>query len=386
MNADKSRQHQAGSDEDAELLSWTARDLPPGRHEFYRERLMTRIHELNQNEAPTAAPVTPASPEPTDRPARAGRRLRLLRPSVVLPVLATAVAGAVVAVTVTTGAEGIRDADAGSGPRTGHATGPALTTRIGTATSKGVPQLLDRLSLAAEKEPTPRSVRQDQYIYIESKAAGSHPRTVDGRTTLVSSALSRRQVWESPDGTKGWLVDPLVNDDPGGETLSLPDENGDIPKATLNTPSYDYLTKLTTDPGKLLAKIYEETEGMGNTPDQEAFTTIGDLLVETYPPARLSAALFKAAKKIPGVVVVPDAVDAIGRHGVAVARLDETGGQRDEWIFDRETGLLLGERSVQVRGNAGEDGVITPGTVISTTAVTERAVVDTMKQTPARSS
>jgi hypothetical protein len=283
---------------------------------------------------------------------------------------------------VTTGAEGVRDADTASGPRTG----PALTTQIGTATSKGVPQLLDRLSLAAEQEPAPRSVRPDQYVYIESKSAGSHPRTVGGRTTLVSSALSRRQVWESPDGTKGWLIDPLVNDEPGGETLSLPDENGDTPKATLNAPSYDYLAKLTTDPGKLLAKIYKETEGMGNTPDQEAFTTIGDLLVETYPPARLSAALFKAAKKIPGVVVVPDAVDAIGRHGVAVARLDETGGQRDEWIFDRETGLLLGERSVQVRGNAGEDGVITPGTVISTTAVTDRAVVDTMKQTPARSS
>jgi hypothetical protein len=379
MNADKSRQYQAGSDEDAKLLSWTARDLPAGRHQFHRERLMTRIHELDQNEARTAAP---AAPEPAVRPARAGRRVRLPRLSVALPVLATAVAGAVVAVTVTTGAEGVRDADTASGPRTG----PALTTQIGTATSKGVPQLLDRLSLAAEQEPAPRSVRPDQYVYIESKSAGSHPRTVGGRTTLVSSALSRRQVWESPDGTKGWLIDPLVNDEPGGETLSLPDENGDTPKATLNAPSYDYLTKLTTDPGKLLAKIYKETEGMGNTPDQEAFTTIGDLLVETYPPARLSAALFKAAKKIPGVVVVPDAVDAIGRHGVAVARLDETGGQRDEWIFDRETGLLLGERSVQVRGNAGEDGVITPGTVISTTAVTDRAVVDTMKQTPARSS
>lgn len=376
MNADKSRQHQTDPDEGAELLSWTARDLPAGRHQFHRERLMTQIHELRQNESHAAEPT--AEPGSTAR-----RRFRLPRPSLVLPVLAAAVAGAVVAVNVTTGTDGVRDADTGSAA-TG--TGPALTTRIGTATTKGVPQLLDRLSLAAQDKTSPRAVRPDQYIYIESRSAMSYPKTVDGKTTLVSRLLSRRQAWMSPDGTKGWLIDPLVNDSPGGETLSLPDENGNTPKAYLNAPSYDYLTKLTTDPDKLLAKIYKETEGMGNTPDQEAFTTVGDLLIESYPPAKLSAALFQVAKKIPGVVVVPDAVDAIGRHGVAVARLDETGGQRDEWIFDRKTGLALGERSVQVRGNAGKDKVITPGTVLSTTAITTRSVVDEMKQTPGRSS
>lgn len=344
---------------------------------------MTQIHELRQHE-PQAAEAGVA--DPAAGPGPTGRSLlrRLPRPSLVLPALVAAVAGAVVAVNVMTGSDGVRDADTGSGAAT--ATGPALTTQIGTATTKGVPQLLDRLSLAAQGRTSPRAVRPDQYIYIESQSAVSYPKTVSGKTTLVSRPLSRRQVWMSPDGTKGWLIDPLVDDSPGGETLSLPDENGNTPKANLNAPSYDYLTKLTTDPDKLLAKIYKETETMGNTPDQEAFSTIGDLLMESYPPAKLSAALFQVAKKIPGVVVVPDAVDAIGRHGVAVARLDETGGQRDEWIFDRKTGLPLGERSVQVRGNAGEDDVITPGTVISTTAITNRSVVDEMKQTPGRSS
>lgn len=344
---------------------------------------MTQIHELRQHE-PQAAEAGVA--DPAAGPGPTGRSLlrRLPRPSLVLPALVAAVAGAVVAVNVMTGSDGVRDADTGSGAA--NATGPALTTQIGTATTKGVPQLLDRLSLAAQGRTSPRAVRPDQYIYIESQSAVSYPKTVSGKTTLVSRPLSRRQVWMSPDGTKGWLIDPLVDDSPGGETLSLPDENGNTPKANLNAPSYDYLTKLTTDPDKLLAKIYKETETMGNTPDQEAFSTIGDLLMESYPPAKLSAALFQVAKKIPGVVVVPDAVDAIGRHGVAVARLDETGGQRDEWIFDRKTGLPLGERSVQVRGNAGEDDVITPGTVISTTAITNRSVVDEMKQTPGRSS
>ncbi|MGW2650455.1 hypothetical protein ACWC2T_37560 [Streptomyces sp. NPDC001393] len=43
--------------------------------------------------------------------------------------------------------------------------------------------------------------------------------------------------------------------------MSLPDEQGNTPKAYLNSPSYDYLAKLTTDPDALLAKIYKETRG-----------------------------------------------------------------------------------------------------------------------------
>lgn len=124
---------------------------------------------------------------------------------------------------------------------------------------------------------------------------------------------------------------------------------------------------------------------MGNSPDQEAFTTIGDLLGESYPPAGLYAALFRTAAKIPGVVVVNDAVDAVGRPGVAVARLDETSGQREEWIFDKKTHVFLGERSVQVKGASGDDGLIKPGTVVFTSAVVNRAVVDGVRQTPAQS-
>ncbi|GGV81048.1 hypothetical protein GCM10015535_20200 [Streptomyces gelaticus] len=70
--------------------------------------------------------------------------------------------------------------------------------------------------------------------------------------------------------------------------------------------------------------------------------------------------------------------DAAGRHGVAVARLDETSGERMEWIFDRKTHVFLGERSVQVR----EGGAFERGTVTSTSAIMKRAVVDDIKQIP----
>lgn len=71
-------------------------------------------------------------------------------------------------------------------------------------------------------------------------------------------------------------------------------------------------------------------------------------------------------------------------HGVAVARLDETSGQREEWIFDKKTHVFLGSRNVQVKQLNGVDALIKPGTVNFTMAIKNRAVVDGMKQTPSQ--
>ncbi|MFJ6573719.1 CU044_5270 family protein [Streptomyces sp. NPDC091292] len=359
MNANPSRKTSSRQhpDETADLLSRTARDLPPGRHQFHKEHLMAQINDMRQNDQ------------------RSQRRFRLPRPAIALPAMAAVVAGAVVAATAMTDSGGVRDG--------GVATGPVLMTTVGAASTDGLPHLLDQISLAAAADSSRPTVKPGQYIYIESRTADTFVKTVDGKSSLASYALHKRQVWKSPDGTKGWLIDPAVNDGPEGETLSLPDEQGNIPKANINGPSYDYLTKLTTDPDKLLAKIYKETEGQGNSPDQQAFSTIGDLLGESYPPAELYSALFRTAAKIPGVVVVNDVEDAIGRPGVAVARLDEYSGQREEWIFDKKTHVFLGERNIQVKQLSGDDGLVKPGTVNHTSVIVKRAVVDGMKQTPA---
>lgn len=69
---------------------------------------------------------------------------------------------------------------------------------------------------------------------------------------------------------------------------------------------------------------------------------------------------------------------------MAVARLDETSGQREEWIFDKKTHVFLGERSVQVKQLTGTDALIKPGTVTFTNAILNRAIVDGIKQTPSQ--
>jgi Sigma-70 region 2 len=85
----------------------------------------------------------------------------------------------------------------------------------------------------------------------------------------------------------------------------------------------------------------------------------------------------RAAARIPGITVVDDATDALGRHGIAIARTD--GLSRTEWIFDR-TGLqFLGERSVLTEAM----GPVPAGTVTASTAIVARAIVDRAGQEPA---
>ncbi|MFJ2932192.1 CU044_5270 family protein [Streptomyces sp. NPDC087219] len=354
MNPDPDKTRTANRHETGGLPAIEEHDLPQGRHQFHKERLMNQIHDDRR----AAAARTPRNP--------------FLRKAILLPA-ATALAGALaVGVLVLTPGDAQAPLD--------RATGPALTTTIGVADAKGAPRLLDRISLAAAGAEAPSS-RAGQYIYIETRSANTHVKTVGGESSLVSEPLHTRQSWRSPDGLKGWLIEP-GNTGPEGITLEGRDEQGNVPTPHLGAPSHDYLASLPTDPDALLRKIYKETEGQGNGKDQQAFTTIGDLLVESWPSPKLTAALYRAAAKIPGVVTVDSATDAAGRKGVAVARLDEASGQRTEWIFDSKTFTFLGERTVQVKGEGGEGGLIKPGTVVFTHAIMVRAFVDDIKMVP----
>ncbi|MFB7593044.1 CU044_5270 family protein [Streptomyces sp. NPDC056169] len=364
MNPDPTDPRTAPRHEAGDLPPIEERELPPGRHQFHKERLMSQIHDDRRTTAEAQAARTARPPR---------ERNPFLRKAILLPAV-TALAGAL--------AVGVLVLTPGGTPGAGddRATGPALTTRIGAVDPQGAPRLLDRISLAAAEVDAPTG-HAGQYVYIETRSANTYVRTDHGESTLVSEPLHTRKSWRSPDGREGWLIEPGTTG-PEGITLAGPDETGNAPKPHLGAPTHDYLAALPTDPDALLKKIYKETAGQGSGPDQQAFTAIGDLLVESWPSPKLTAALYRAAAKIPGVVTVDSATDAAGRKGVAVARLDESSGVRTEWIFDSKTLTFLGERTVQVEGEGGEGGLIKPGTVIFTNAVMTRAFVDDMKVTP----
>ncbi|MFF0471172.1 CU044_5270 family protein [Micromonospora zamorensis] len=232
----------------------------------------------------------------------------------------------------------------------------------------GASLLLNRMAAAAIDRPGPPS-GEGGYVYIRSRVAFAE--LGDGPVRL--QPVHEREIWiprdERGDGMlrQPYFHVPIVGVIPQSET---------IPDMTPNAALVD----LPEDPDALLAKLYRERQqrGPGNSRDGAAFTAIGDILRESLVPPVTSAALYRAAAKIPGVEVVRGVTDAAGRRGIAVAHTERS--RRDEWIFDEQTFDYLGERSYFV-----EDTVDGPaGTVLGTTAVLQRAVVSRLGQRPER--
>jgi hypothetical protein len=304
---------------------------PPGDPELAADRhLLLKDAFLQQITEPSAA--------------GSRRRLALLAAPVAAAVLAAAIVGGTVL-------------DRRTGGDATTVTGPIVAVEAGDAT--GAAPLLERVALVAGTKPRV-TVGKDEYIYIRSKVAwlvfakdgGSGPKEA-GVDAQVLDEVHSREVWlPASQGSEGLARER-------GETFGL---SGSRPNSRY--------ADLPTDPAALLKQIYADTRGQGNTADGAAFDFVGEALRESLLPPQVAAALYRAAAKIPGVVLVADSVDAEGRHGVAVARTDEF-GERREWIFNATTFEYLGERSYLVRDT--ESGKA--GTLTATTAVLERAVV-----------
>lgn len=250
--------------------------------------------------------------------------------------------------------------------------------------AEGASAVLSRAALAAASAPAP-DARPEEFVYVESLVSRAG-RPAGGGAAVVEPA-HKRQVWLSADGSRAGLVREAGSADqelsprlpvyelehPGAEprrTVLEPAE------ASVTAPTHAFVAGLPTDADALLRLVREQTRTGGGDADQRAFTAIGTLLAETWAPPKVTAALFEAAARIPGVVVVPSARDAAGREGVAVART--SGGERTQWVFDRSTSAFLGERTVLVA--ASETGPA--GTVLSETAVLTKAAVARAGQLP----
>ena len=322
--------------------------VPLDRQRQIEEFLMSEITRTPE----AAAPVRPA--------ARSRRRLLLIA----VPATAVACALAATVAVLTPGGQGATPA------QSGRVAAPVIPVTAGSSTE--LASAVERITSAAQAAPD-LVLRPGQYVYVDSTV--SH---LEGSVDLSSGTSKvwvdkphQRQVWLSADGRTGWLTEE-------GKTPAAGEALASVNSASLNSPSYDYLRTLPTDPQELLRKIYAETKGAGSGPDQEAFVTIGDLIREQAVPGKLAAALYQAAARIPGVVLVDAATDAAGRTGIAIARTNTASGSRDEIIFDRASYAFLGECSVQVTEVNG----VKPGTVTANTAVLKRAVADAPGHSP----
>ncbi|WP_098010269.1 CU044_5270 family protein [Streptomyces sp. sk226] len=367
MNATPYRPAQAEREETARLLPAPAeRDLPPGRHLHHKELLMRQIDE----------DTTRASHQP------GGLRRRLVdatapgRPRRRLVLGASLAAGAMAAVIAVTAVGSHAPTTV---PQAASAPGGSVSERGPGGASPQAVQLLTRIAAVAAGTSAPQ-VRDDQYIYIASQVYGASKKIgADGDGAKAqynddgTGATQPRQAWFSVNGSRDGLLNPGLGSGEGDVNL------GKNTEPSLQLPTYTYLASLPTDPDALLTAVYAQNTGVDKNlnPDQEAFQTIGDALRESLMPPQIGAALYKAAAKIPGVNVVDDAVDASGRHGVAVSQ--DHGNQRTEWIFDKDKLTYLGERTVLINDDSAGGKT---GRIIVSTAVTERAVVDKAGQKP----
>lgn len=273
-------------------------------------------------------------------PAPVPRRRRWLRPALVAGVVTAVTAVAVVVIA----------------PSGDHA---------GPSASREAAALLEDIALAAEHVEEPK-IRDDQFVYIRSKVGWT---SQAGDAPAKLEPVRGREVWVSVDGSRpGMLHDPGARSD--HETLEKP-----TPEIPSNT-GYRHLQTLPTDPDGMLDWLHSKSEG-GSSEDEATFVLVGDLARESLMPPAQAAALYRAAARIPGVFVIDDAVDAAGRHGVAVARIDD--GERVELIFDKETKEFLGEREVAVEDLPWG---FKKGDVTGRTAILERTVVDEVGQRP----
>lgn len=336
----------------ARLLQLPAeRELSGRRHRQLKEYL---VQEIAQSPQPSRTDESALEDARLNGSRRSRRRLAYFAAP-----LAAAGAFAIVAVSGGTGSQ------QPGGTARGGVTGTAPTS-AGNPTT----QLLGRIAEVAQSKPLP-PVRDDQFVYVESKVAWEQDTQDSSGYHSKLQPLHLRQTWYSVNGSRNGLLREEGED----EVLNA------AQSANVNAPNYRFLASLPTDPAKLLAKIYRDTAGEGQAggPDAESFTTIGDLLREQIAPPAVTAALYKAAAMIPGVHVIDDVVDVTGKHEVAVALNNPSA--TNEWLFDKSTMEYVGEQTITLK--AGPLGPA--GTIAGTQITLERAIVDRAGEVPGNS-
>ena len=280
---------------------------------------------------------------------------------------------------------------------------PGAPVESGSDRVEGLSPTVARIVQAAAAVPSPGPA-DDQYIYVRSAVQTElvpdfwpeDPENVG----VEDEGPYERELWVTPDGTDGWINDPhylgghtplyrpegaepgifgvgsFVTGYSGDEEWNVGDPLASMSEVLL----YDFLETLPTDADALRDVVYGIPDlDQHPDPDETVFHVIGSVIKESLLPPDLAAALYEVAAGIPGVEVIAEAEDGVGREGVALSFTSEVHGDRTDWVFDGESYEYLGQRTVRLRDAGG----IEAGTVTSSYTVLERAVVDAAGERPA---
>ncbi|MFG2075092.1 CU044_5270 family protein [Nonomuraea maritima] len=270
----------------------------------------------------------------------------------------------------------------GAPPAVDH--GPAVVA-LPVIAPVSATEVLGRAASAA-KGSGEADPRDDQFVKVESQ-------TMYQWSSPEARYLyrTRRTIWQSADGRHAGALKiehlaprpypgrPLPEQatrDTGETSWNL------LPACDLgpedNWFTYASLKKLPADAAGMHDYLYGRAgekaklaSGKNSSVDDIAWTMLGDMLRETAIPAAQRAALFEAAKSIPGTTVTEDATDAADRSGIGVGRVLD--GVRNDLIFQPDTYAYLGERGVVVDADEAKAPV---GSLVASTAQLSVSVAD----------
>ncbi|MGW1714218.1 CU044_5270 family protein [Streptomyces sp. NPDC002156] len=328
MNTNPRRRVQPADHQDlAELLPAPGRPVfAQDRHRVLREHLMEHIthesaheHSGATNSSSNTSPIAPARRRP-------GRRLVL----VAAPLALTAVV-----------ALGVVSIDGAQDGRSG-------TVGTGVTDQQKVTRLLDRISLAAADRQAV-TVSKDQFIYTRSLGSSDElgwylatwedAKAGEGsEAKLGYEGTIRQDEWISVDGTRQGLRKSIAVSSTGEPD---PSHKDDMTMGGTGYPFFKQLQALPTDPDALLARFYADADNVPvNRRPEVVIENLGAFIDEATLLPDLSAAIYRALAKLPGVRVVDHVKDASGREGVGLTFKGSSKGYA--WVFDSSSFVYLG--------------------------------------------
>jgi hypothetical protein len=246
--------------------------------------------------------------------------------------------------------------------------------------------VLQRAATAALAQPVPQA---GQFIYTKTRTVSEWKPTTVTRTWTSAdgaaqgaSALAPCPAWYDLHGVPdvlpaGWFYyqgrpyrPSCLMALPGSKHLPAPQ-------------TYAGLQTLPTDPATLLAYIGAHYQPIFKiVPDTTAsieWDGLRQILAgNVIVPPKLGAAIFRAAAMLPGIRLLPDARDAAGGRGIAVAAPLGPRGEPwllDELIFDPGTYRFIGSQVVVARtiGKQARRGTVFNAMAVLRTAITNTA-------------
>lgn len=261
--------------------------------------------------------------------------------------------------------------------------------------------LREAAKVASTQEPV--APGPGQYLFTRSRnaylsAVGYDPEDPDCQrppceATKTWSVLvpSVRESWISFDGSRRGRVRDVsgkprfvsANQRAGWVAAGSPPlpRAGQVEDSGLSSGGMLDASGLPTDPSELRHLIEaRKIRGVEGPPGEaETFALIGDMLRETYLPSDVRAAIYRLTAELPGVELLGEVHDPVGRPGTGIAFTDRKRGTRHELIFDPATSALLGERE-SIVGSAPYGFKAPSGTPIGYAAYLESKVVDSVGQ------